>query len=83
MLKSGNADEEIVRYVCDHRDVVLTIYDASGAKDERNGVSAKKKECGPAGGTEIINPPRNHEKDLNQSDKGFDKEDVDDGKNFR
>jgi hypothetical protein len=41
-LKSGNADEEIVRYVCNHRDVVLTIYDASGAKDECNGASGKK-----------------------------------------
>jgi hypothetical protein len=34
MLKPGNPDDEIVRYVCDHRDVVLTIYDAAGAKDE-------------------------------------------------
>ena len=33
-LKSGNADEEIVRYVCEHRDVVLTIYDACRAQDE-------------------------------------------------
>jgi hypothetical protein len=40
-LKCGNADEEIVRYVCDHRDVVLTIYDASGIKDERKGASGK------------------------------------------
>jgi hypothetical protein len=34
MLKPGNPDDEIVRYVCDHRDVVLTIYDDSGDKDE-------------------------------------------------
>jgi len=33
-LKSGNADEEIVRYVCEHRDVVLTIYDACRVQDE-------------------------------------------------
>jgi hypothetical protein len=40
-LKSGNADEEIVRYVCDHRDVVLTIYDASGAQDKQERASGK------------------------------------------
>lgn len=33
-LKSGNADEEIVRYVSDHRDVVLTIYAASGSANQ-------------------------------------------------
>ena len=43
VLKSGNPDEEIVRYVYDHRDVVLTIYDPSGAKDEREGASRKKR----------------------------------------
>ncbi len=40
-LKSGNADEEIVRYVCDHRDVVLTIYDACRAQDEPERASGK------------------------------------------
>jgi hypothetical protein len=34
-LKPGNPDDEILRYVCDHRDVVLTIYDAAGLRDER------------------------------------------------
>ena len=55
-LKSGNADEEIVRYVCDHRDVVLTIYDASGTKDERNGVSAKKRNAVRQVGQKLSTP---------------------------
>ena len=42
-LKSGNADEEIVRYVCDHRDVVLTIYDACRAQDEPERASVIKR----------------------------------------
>jgi nucleotide-binding universal stress UspA family protein len=42
-LKSGNADEEIVRYVSDHRDVVLTIYAASGSADKQAGESVSKK----------------------------------------
>jgi len=42
-LKSGNADEEIVRYVSDHRDVVLTIYAASATADQQAGESAIKK----------------------------------------
>jgi nucleotide-binding universal stress UspA family protein len=42
-LKSGNADEEIVRYVSDHRDVVLTIYDASGAQDKQERASVIKR----------------------------------------
>jgi nucleotide-binding universal stress UspA family protein len=42
-LKSGNTDEEIVRYVCDHRDVVLTIYDASGAPDKQERGSVIKR----------------------------------------
>ena len=33
-LKPGNAADEIVRYVSDHRDVVLTIYDAVPGKDD-------------------------------------------------
>ena len=36
-LKSGNADEEIVRYVSDHRDVVLTIYAASESAEKQEG----------------------------------------------
>jgi len=42
-LKPGNPDDEIVRYVCDHRDVVLTIYDASGVKDEKACRTDKKR----------------------------------------
>ncbi len=42
-LKCGNADEEIVRYVCDHRDVVLTIYDAFGAQDKQERPSVIKR----------------------------------------
>ena len=44
-LKCGNADEEIVRYVCDHRDVVLTIYDASGAQDKQERASVRKRKA--------------------------------------
>ena len=29
-IRSGNPEKEIVDYVNDHRDVILTIYDASG-----------------------------------------------------
>ncbi len=43
-LKSGNPGEEIVRYVCDHRDVVLTIYDASGVKNEQECLPGGKKD---------------------------------------
>ena len=42
-LKSGNADEEIVRYVGDHRDVVLTIYAASGSADKQEYESVIKR----------------------------------------
>ena len=42
-LKPGNPDDEIVRYVCDHRDVVLTIYDAAGVRDEQECRSDKKR----------------------------------------
>ncbi|MGW8303601.1 MAG: hypothetical protein ACWGNO_16100 [Desulfobacterales bacterium] len=47
-LKPGNPDDEIVRYVCDHRDVVLTIYDAAGVKDEPQGRPDKKRNKIPA-----------------------------------
>jgi nucleotide-binding universal stress UspA family protein len=43
-LKFGNADEEIVRYVCDHRDVVLTIYVPSGAPDKQERASMIKRD---------------------------------------
>ena len=48
MLKPGNPEDEIVRYVCDHRDVVLTIYDASGVKGEQECLSEKKRNKIPA-----------------------------------
>ncbi len=44
-LKSGNADEEIVRYVCGHRDVVLTIYDASASQDKQERASVRKRKA--------------------------------------
>ena len=47
VLKSVNHDEEIVRYVNDHRDVVLTIYDASGAMDACDGAHEEKMETAP------------------------------------
>ena len=46
-LKPGNPDDEIVRYVSDHRDVVLTIYDAAAA-DEKACRSDKKRNQIPA-----------------------------------
>jgi len=47
-LKPGNPDDEIVRYVCDHRDVVLTIYDAAGLRNEQACHSDKKRNKIPA-----------------------------------
>ena len=41
-VKTGNPEKEIVNYVNDHRNVVLTIYDASDpAADEVDHVSKK------------------------------------------
>ncbi|MBU0672864.1 MAG: universal stress protein [Candidatus Margulisbacteria bacterium] len=37
MMKSGNLREEIVKYVRDHRDVVITVYDASGGEPQKSG----------------------------------------------
>jgi hypothetical protein len=42
-LKPGNPDDEILRYVYDHRDVILTIYDAAGIRDEQECRSDKKR----------------------------------------
>jgi hypothetical protein len=42
-LRPGNPDDEIVRYVDDHRDVILTIYDAAGIRDEQECRSDKKR----------------------------------------
>jgi hypothetical protein len=47
-LKPGNPDDEIVRYVCDHRDVVLTIYDGSGGKDQQECRPEKRRNKIPA-----------------------------------
>jgi hypothetical protein len=42
-LISGNAGEEIVRYVRDHREVVLTIYDAFAVQDAPEYPAGKKR----------------------------------------
>jgi nucleotide-binding universal stress UspA family protein len=55
-LKSGKADEEIVRYVGDHRDVVLTIYAASGSADKQEYESAKKRKVLRQIGQKISTP---------------------------
>jgi len=46
-LISGNPDEEIVRYVCDHRDVVLTIYDPSGEQDAQEYLPEERRQAIP------------------------------------
>lgn len=55
-LKSGNADEEIVRYVGDHRDVVLTIYAAAGSADKHAGEAVIKKNVAPQIGQKLSTP---------------------------
>jgi hypothetical protein len=42
-IKSGNPEKEIIDYVNDHRDVVLTIYDDSDQDVNRTVNSSKKK----------------------------------------
>jgi len=42
-IKSGNPEKEIVDYVNDHRDVVLTIYDVSDQDVNRTANNSKKK----------------------------------------
>ena len=42
-MKSGNSKKEIVDYVNDHRDVVLTIYDASDQDALQNADISEKK----------------------------------------
>jgi nucleotide-binding universal stress UspA family protein len=42
-IKSGNPDKEIVNYVSDHRNVVLTIYDVSDQGADQNTNNSKKK----------------------------------------
>jgi len=42
-IKSGNSEKEIVDYVNDHRDVVLTIYDASDQDALQNADISEKK----------------------------------------
>lgn len=37
MMKSGNPRDEIVNYVRDHRDVVITVYDASCGESQKTG----------------------------------------------
>lgn len=43
-LKSGNPDEEIVRYVNDHRNVILTIYNPAAATDQPEHASGANKD---------------------------------------
>jgi nucleotide-binding universal stress UspA family protein len=42
-MKSGNPEKEIVSYVNDHRNVVLTIYDVSDQGADQNANNSKKK----------------------------------------
>jgi len=42
-ITSGKAEKEIVNYVNDHRDIVLTIYDASAQNTDRASRTPKKK----------------------------------------
>lgn len=41
-VKSGNPEKEIINYVNNHRDVVLTIYDASFEDLDKTGILPKK-----------------------------------------
>jgi hypothetical protein len=42
-MKSGNPEKEIVSYVNDHRNVVLTIYDVSDQGADQNANISEKK----------------------------------------
>jgi len=42
-MKAGNPSKEIINYVKEHRDVVLTIYDTPGEEGDESGVARKKK----------------------------------------
>jgi nucleotide-binding universal stress UspA family protein len=42
-MKAGNPNKEIINYVKEHRDVVLTIYDTPGEDCNKPGVTRKKK----------------------------------------
>jgi len=42
-IKSGNSEKEIINYVNDHRDVILTIYDASDQGTNQNADISEKK----------------------------------------
>ncbi len=42
-IKSGNPEKEIINYVNDHRNVVLTIYDVSDQGADQNTNNSKKK----------------------------------------
>jgi hypothetical protein len=55
-LKSGNPDEEIVRYVHDHRDVVLTIYVPAGTAAERGSDPGNKKDTVRQIGQKLATP---------------------------
>jgi len=42
-MKAGNPSKEIINYVKEHRNVVLTIYDTPGEEGDKPGVTKKKK----------------------------------------
>jgi len=42
-MKAGDPSKEIINYVKEHRDVVLTIYDTTGEEHHKAGAMRKKK----------------------------------------
>ena len=42
-MKSGNPSEEIVRFVQDHKDVVIAVYDPAGEKEQKPNSKNTKK----------------------------------------
>ena len=40
-MTSGNPEKEIIEYVSDHRDIILTIYDVFGSGETANGFEKK------------------------------------------
>jgi hypothetical protein len=42
-MKSGSPDKEIVQYVNEHRDIVLTIYDTPGGETGETDEKRKRK----------------------------------------
>ena len=42
-MKSGDPDREIVNYVNDHRDIILTIYDAPKEEEDKTAMAKEKR----------------------------------------